>query len=141
MHETEKHYVHELNGLGRKMPIVFLVMLVSSFALMGVPGFAGFISKWNLIAAAAETSNPFAWAGVLVLLISAVLTAMYLFSVVIKAYFPGPGFSIEQIETVRDPRGGYMKVPMIILCITILVLGVCSTPFVSYLEQIGAGIM
>ena len=45
MHQTEKHYVHELDGLGRKMPWVFGIFTISSLALMGVPGFAGFISK------------------------------------------------------------------------------------------------
>jgi formate hydrogenlyase subunit 3/multisubunit Na+/H+ antiporter MnhD subunit len=66
---------------------------------------------------------------------------MYLFAVVIKAYFPGPGFSEELVSTVKDPEGGYMKVPMIILCITIVVLGVCSTPFVSYLERIASSVL
>ena len=66
---------------------------------------------------------------------------MYLFSIVIKAYFPGPGFSMDLIHEVKDPRGGYMKVPMIILCITIVVLGVCSTPFISYLERIASSFL
>ena len=45
MHQTDKRYVHELNGLGYKMPCVFGIFTVSSLALMGVPGLAGFISK------------------------------------------------------------------------------------------------
>ncbi len=52
MHQTEKHYVHELDGLGRRMPWVFGIFTVSALALMGVPGLAGFISKWNLARAA-----------------------------------------------------------------------------------------
>ncbi len=45
------------------------------------------VSKWNLITAAASGDQPLAWIGIVVLLISAVLTAMYLFSVVIKAFY------------------------------------------------------
>ena len=138
---TGKNYVNDLFGFGKKMPVVFACFTLSSAALVGIPLTAGFISKWNLIAAAANTSNPFAWTGVAVLLISAVLTAMYLFTIVIKAYFPGPGFSVESIDTVKDPSGSYMKVPMVILCITIIVLGICSTPFITYLEQIASSVM
>lgn len=138
---TGKNYVNDLFGFGKKMPVMFACFTLASAALVGVPLTAGFISKWNLIAAAAKASNLFAWAGVPVLLISAVLTAMYLFSIVIKAYFPGPGFSMELISTVKDPSGGYMKVPMILLCITIVVLGICSTPFISYLERIASSFL
>ena len=52
MHQTDKHYVHELDGLGYQMPGVFAIFTISAFGLMGVPGFAGFISKWNLAGAA-----------------------------------------------------------------------------------------
>lgn len=136
LYKTGKNYVNDLFGFGKRMPVVFACFTLASAALVGVPMTAGFISKWNLITAAAATSNPLAWVGVLVLLISAVLTAMYLFAVVIKAYFPGPGFDMEKIRDVEDPRGGYMKVPMIILCVVIVLLGIVSTPFVTYLEQI-----
>lgn len=34
MHQTDKRYVHELNGLGYKMPCVFGIFTVSSLALM-----------------------------------------------------------------------------------------------------------
>lgn len=57
MNQTGKHYVHELDGMGYKMPVVFGVFTISSFALMGVPGFAGFVSKWNLASAAVESGN------------------------------------------------------------------------------------
>ena len=138
---TGKNYVNDLFGFGKKMPVMFACFTLSSAALVGVPLTAGFISKWNLISAAAKTADPVVWAGVPVLLVSAVLTAMYLFAIVMKAYFPGPGFSEELVSTVKDPEGGYMKVPMVILCITIVVLGVCSTPFISYLERIASSIL
>ena len=54
MHQTERHYIHQLDGMGRKMPVVFGIFTISGMALMGVPGMAGFISKWNLAVAAVE---------------------------------------------------------------------------------------
>ena len=58
IHQTEKQYVHELDGMGYRMPCVFGIFTVSALALMGVPGLAGFISKWNLASAAADNGNP-----------------------------------------------------------------------------------
>lgn len=141
LYKTGKNYVDDLFGFGRKMPVVFGCFTLASAALVGVPMTAGFISKWNLITAAADAGQTLAYIGIAVLLISAVLTAMYLFSVVIKAYFPGPGFDMEQIRQVEDPAGGFMKVPMIVLCIVIVLLGMFSTPLVSYFEKIAAGLL
>lgn len=76
IYKTGRNYVHELDGFGRKMPVVFVVFTVSGFALMGVPGLCGFISKWNLAKAAVASHNPLAYAGVAALLISALLTAI-----------------------------------------------------------------
>ena len=140
LYKTGKNYVNDLFGYGKKMPVMFACFTLASAALVGVPLTAGFISKWNLITAAAQMTLPLAWAGVLVLLISAVLTAMYLFSVVIKAYFPGPGFDLSLISQVEDPNA-YMKVPMVILCVAIVLLGVNSTPVVEYMMKIAEGLL
>ena len=47
MHVTGKSYVYEMSGMGRRMKCIFLCMTVSGLGLMGVPGLAGFISKWR----------------------------------------------------------------------------------------------
>ena len=138
--QTGKNYVNDLFGFGKKMPITFGCFTLASAALIGVPPTAGFISKWNLITASASNDIPFAWVGIVVLLISAVLTSMYLLSIVIKVYFPGPGFDMKMIEHVEEPHGYAMKAPMVILCITIVFLGMFSTPLIQYLEKIAFGL-
>lgn len=52
MHQTGKAYIYEVNGLGRRMPVTFGCLTVASLSLIGIPLFAGFISKWNLAEAA-----------------------------------------------------------------------------------------
>ena len=94
MHQTGRQYVHELDGMGCKMPCVFGVFTVSALALMGVPGLAGFISKWNLASAAVESGNGLAYGGIVCLLVSALLTAIYMFTIVIRAFFTGRNFLI-----------------------------------------------
>jgi len=76
MHRTGKKYVYEMDGMGRHMKVTFACFAVSAFGLMGVPGFAGFISKWNLTAAAVESGSTLAYVGVGCLLLSALLTAI-----------------------------------------------------------------
>lgn len=140
MHQTDRHYVYELDGLGRKMPWIFSIFTVSSLALMGVPGFAGFISKWNLATAAVESGNSLAYVGIGALLISALLTAIYMLSVVIRAFFPGKDFDYSAIEDVKDPNW-IMLVPLVIFTIVVLVFGLYSTPFTELFSSVAKGIL
>lgn len=139
LHQTEKQYVYELDGLGRKMPWVFSIFTVSSLALMGVPGFAGFISKWNLATAAVESGNVLAYIGVGALLISALLTAIYMLSVVVRAFFPGKEFDYKQIADIKDPNL-IMLIPLAIFTIVILIFGLYSSPFTELFTKVAAGL-
>ncbi len=139
MYQTGKSYVHELDGFGRKMPWVFGIFTVSSLALMGVPGLCGFISKWNLANAAVSSDNSLAFAGVGALLISALLTAVYMLSIVIRAFFPANGFSYEKISDVKDPNW-YMLLPLSLFVLAILFFGIYSAPIVSFFTKISEGL-
>ena len=69
---------------------------------MGVPGLAGFISKWNLASAAVESGNPVAYFGIACLLISALLTAIYMLTIVVRAFFPGKDFDDSSIKEFKE---------------------------------------
>ncbi|MBO5055826.1 MAG: proton-conducting membrane transporter [Lachnospiraceae bacterium] len=138
MHQTDKHYVHELDGLGYKMPWVFTVFTISAFGLMGVPGLAGFVSKWNLASAAVESGNPVAYAGIVCLLISALLTAIYMLTIVVRAFFPGKDFDDSSIQDIKDPSWK-MLVPLVIFTVFIILFGLCSGPVVSFLKDVANG--
>lgn len=139
MHQTGKSYVFEMDGMGRRMPIVFGSFAIASFGLMGVPGFAGFISKWNLANAAVESGNVLAYVGVAMLLLSALLTAIYMLNVVVRAFFPKQDFNYKTIEHVKDPTW-QMCLPLIICSIATIVLGFCSQPLVQFFTDIAAGL-
>ncbi len=138
MHQTGKHYIHELDGLGRKMPWVFRIFTVSSLALMGVPGFAGFISKWNLAYAAVESGNKMAYFGIGCLLVSALLTAIYMLSIVVRAFFPPAGFDESTIKGFSDPNWK-MLLPLFIFSAAIIVFGLFSSPLVKFFEDVANG--
>lgn len=134
MHQTEKQYVYELDGLGKQMPAVFGIFTIAAMGLMGVPGLAGFISKWNLAQAAIDSGSFQALAGVGCLLISALLTAMYMLGIVIRAFFVQPAGG-----TYKDP-GWKMLLPLGIFAAAILLFGLHSQPLVDFFTKVAEGI-
>ncbi len=145
MHQTGKEYVYELDGMGRKMPVTFACLTVASLSLMGIPLFAGFISKWNLAQAAFDCGGKtvgavwLAYVGVAVILYSALMTGIYMLTVLVRAYFPklmisGAGTGGE--GSVTDPNW-MMLVPLVIFAAVILVIGLHSAPLMEYLTWIG----
>lgn len=136
--QSGRIYVHQLDGLGRKMPRVFGIFTLASLALMGVPGLCGFVSKWNLAVAALESENPIAYIGVGVLLLSALLTAIYMLTIVVRAFFPQREISYAALEGIHDPNW-YMLVPLVVFSIVIIFFGVYSIPLVDFLTTIGKG--
>lgn len=139
MQKTGKSYVYEMDGIGRKMPIVFGCFTVSSLGLMGMPGLAGFISKWNLASAAVESMNVQAYFGIGCLLVSALLTAVYMMNMVIHAFFPRKDFDYGTLEGVTDP-GWKMCLPLLVFSVSIVILGIFSGPLVDFLRE-AAGVL
>jgi len=142
MHQTGKTQVYELDGVGREMPVTFGCLTVASLSLMGIPLLGGFISKWNLVQAAfacggasAGAKGRLAYAGVAVILYSALMTGIYMLTVLVRAYFPK--ISGERIaEGYRDP-GWMMLVPLLIFAAVILGLGLHFAPLMELLGEIG----
>ena len=140
MHQADRHYVHELDGFGRKMPRVFAIFTISSAALMGAPGLCGFIGKWNLAQAAIDSGNLLAVFGIGCLLVSALLTAMYMLGIVVRAYFPGEGFDYGTIADVKDPNW-MMLLPLGIFAAAMFVFGLHSAPFTELFLKVAQGLL
>jgi multicomponent Na+:H+ antiporter subunit D len=137
IHKTEKTYVYEMDGLGRRMPWTYAFFTVASLGLVGIPPTGGFISKWNLAQGALATGLSVSWIGPTVLLISAILTAAYLFTVVIKDCFPG-----EDVKPEPNCEAGIrMLAPMAVFAALIVLLGVFSGPIISYLETLASTLL
>ena len=139
IHQTGKQYVHELDGMGYRMPCVFGIFTVSALALMGVPGLAGFISKWNLASAAVDSGNPVAYFGIACLLISALLTAIYMLTIVVRAFFPGKDFDDSSIKEFKDPNWK-MLLPLFVFVFFIIAFGLYSQPLTDFFRDVAAGL-
>lgn len=135
IYKTERNYIHELDGMGRKMPKVFMIFTVSGLALMGVPGLCGFVGKWYLAEAAVTSGNPLAYAGVAALLVSAILTAIYMMTVSVRAFFPGKDFDYSKLEGIKDPNW-LMILPLTIFVVLMVYFGLHPGPLVDFLESV-----
>lgn len=135
IYRTGRNYIHELDGLGRRMPRVFGAFTVSALALMGVPGLCGFVGKWNLCRAAVESENPLAYAGVAALMVSALLTALYMLTIVVRAFFPGRDFDYGSIADAEDPNW-LMLLPLAVFVAAMLCFGLCSGSVMRFLEAV-----
>lgn len=139
LHSTGREYLSQLNGLGKKMPITFGCFTVAALALTGIPPFSGFVSKWYLLTAAADSRNGFAYFGAGVLLFGALLTAMYMFTAVCRAFFPCAGTEDERLPREREVSWR-MTVPMVLLAAGILLTGIFAQPIVNAALAIAGGI-
>lgn len=99
--KTGKKKVAELRGIGKQMPLCMLMYTVASLALVGIPPLSGYISKWWLCLGSLESGIAVvSWLGPVVLLVSALLTAGYLFPIAIKGFFPGKKEPEENTENI-----------------------------------------
>ena len=141
MHQTGKHYIYEIAGLAKKMPVVFGCMSVAGIALIGIPPLTGFISKWNIATAAVDAyqkGNRLAPYLILILVLSAFLTAIYIFTILGKAYLVEP--TDDAGKTNCDP-GWQMKVPMVLFAILIVVFGLYSKPLMTFFTWVANGLL
>lgn len=131
MVSTEKEYLDEIGGLAKSMPGTFACFTLASAALMGVPPLPGFFSKWAIGSAADYCGAPLAIAGIAALMVSAFLTAIYLMSIISKAYFPPEG-TVGKPKPLDKPM---MVIPQAILCCLITAMGIFNQPLQTCLDM------
>jgi NADH-quinone oxidoreductase subunit L len=87
IHAVGSNELSRMGGLARRLPHTTIVFVIGTLSLAGIPLFAGFLSKEEVLGAV--------WAGGLVgpfalLMLVAFLTAFYMFRVVFLAFFATP---------------------------------------------------
>ncbi|HEX9181186.1 MAG TPA: monovalent cation/H+ antiporter subunit D family protein, partial [Burkholderiales bacterium] len=83
-HKTE---VSQLRGIGRRMPWTMAAFAVGALSMIGLPPFAGFLSKWYILQAAMDTGQMMA---VGVIVASTLLNAGYFLPIIYDAFFRAP---------------------------------------------------
>jgi NADH-quinone oxidoreductase subunit L len=92
IHAVHSQDIREMGGLRKKMPITFWTFLIATLAIAGVPGFSGFYSKDMILGAALEFGmrNPQHLIIFFGALLTAGMTAFYMFRMVIMTFFGEP---------------------------------------------------
>jgi len=114
--KTHCQNVSELNGIGRQMPITMSAFAIASLGLAGVPPINGFISKWYLVQGSLDTGQI---ALAVIFLISGLLNAGYLFSIVCRAFF-----TRSDKFTKFGEASPLMVVPLALTAVFSLLLGI-----------------
>ncbi|ATI03525.1 MULTISPECIES: monovalent cation/H+ antiporter subunit D family protein [Cycloclasticus] len=123
--------LEHFSGLGKQMPWTFGAIVIGGLSLIGVPGTAGFISKWYLVLAAIEKQN---WFIVGVILTGSLLAVVYVWKLVEVLYFkvadkPQQG----QISASEAPL--MMLIPMWVLVLANVYFGFNTELTVGTAEQ------
>lgn len=132
-------YVFELNGLGKKMPVIFTLFTLAGLSLIGIPLFGGFVSKYYLIRSAFLQGSAASYIGIAALILSAVMTAVYVLSVTVRAFIRTPVAGCEALyEGAKEPVTGFLWVTGLFTVIAVA-LGIFARPLVELIGTLTGG--
>ncbi|HQZ16105.1 MAG TPA: NADH-quinone oxidoreductase subunit L [Vicinamibacteria bacterium] len=126
IHAVHSNEMKDMGGLFKRMPQVAIVFIIGTLSLAGVPLFAGFASKEEVLGAtlAGGFMGPF-----LMLLTAAFLTAFYMFRVVFVVFF-GPAkpahahaHADQHAHATGGDPGFSMGAPLWVLALSALAIG------------------
>ncbi|MEJ2084744.1 MAG: NADH-quinone oxidoreductase subunit L, partial [Acidobacteriota bacterium] len=115
--------MRRMGGLRKAMPTTYWTFLIGTLAIAGVPGFAGFFSKDQILAASFD-GYPLLWT---VGLITAGLTACYMFRLLYLTFFGEFRGTEEQWEHLHESPP-VITVPLVVLAIGAVVSGWIGLP-------------
>lgn len=128
------HYIHsndmkDMGGLRKFLPITHITFLIACLAISGVPPFAGFFSKEEILLAAYQNNSAIYW----IALITSGLTAYYMFRLYFSIFW-----NKEHVpHGERHGEGGFaMMMPLVLLAIGAAAAG--FIPFGNYVTSDGS---
>ena len=133
LHNSEEEYIHRLEGMGKKMPFTFGFFTVFALALTGIPPFCGFFSKWYIALAGIEDGSAMSIIGTVILLVSALLTAIYMLSPCIKAFFPSRESSCDVCAKEANWK---MLVPIGLCAVLSILMGIFADVPLNLIEGV-----
>jgi NADH-quinone oxidoreductase subunit L len=128
IHFTHKSNIKELGGLRKSMPLTHLAFLIGCLAISGIPPFAGFFSKEDILLASFHSSKLIYGLA----LFTSALTAFYMFRLYYSVFW-----NKQNILDLSSHGEGTvsMKAPLTILGICTIVAG--FVPFSSWVTSDG----
>src|SRR5574338_1105941 len=123
-------HIEKIKGLGRRMPITSLGLVISLLALAGVPPLNGFWSKLMLFGAAIDSGASVSWGPYLAVagVLNSALSLAYYGWIIRKMYFEG-----ETEKRIKEPKSiiGVMVFSVIFL----IAIGVYPDPIIEFTKN------
>ncbi|MBI4674957.1 MAG: NADH-quinone oxidoreductase subunit L [Chloroflexi bacterium] len=145
LHAVGTNDMFKMGGLWRKMPITFITFLIGALSLMGIPPFAGFWSKDEILLEALREG--FFHEGVPLTLVqfvyiclaaAAFLTALYTGRQIFLTFFGKPRDEHAYAHAHESPA--WMWAPLAVLAVFTTFLGLWNTPFLpEFFRFVGEG--
>lgn len=131
--------VSQMRGIGKKMPVTMWGWILVSLGLIGIPPTSGFISKWHLGLGSLDTDlGVLSYLGPVCLIISALLTAIYLLQPVISGFFVGKdGYK----DIAGQEPSAVMWGPVLVLAAASVLYGVFPNTLMNLLQTIAGGVL
>jgi NADH-quinone oxidoreductase subunit L len=116
--------LRKMGGLRKKIPWTYGTMLVATLAIAGTPGFSGFFSKDDILGSiGTSTGGQILW---LVGVVTAGLTAFYMFRMLFLAFHGAPRFDEHAVHVHESPKK--MLVPLVVLAVLSVIGGWWAAP-------------
>jgi len=125
---SHKTNISQMSGIARKMPWTIAAFTIASLSIIGVPLFAGFITKWYLVIGTIETKS---WILLGVILTSSLLNVAYFAPVVYQAVFGAP--PADGHEGVSEAPYKVL-IPLLITAAGTVVLGIFPDYFLNLIK-------
>lgn len=129
--------MRKMGGLAKKMPVTFVTFLAGSLALCGVPPFAGFFSKDEILWSAFASAHGGSTALWLVGAVAAGMTSFYMFRAIIMTFFGKDNVPEKLKHGIHEPPFT-MAIVLIILGLSSVVAGFIGLPQVLA-DKVGMG--
>jgi NADH-quinone oxidoreductase subunit L len=132
-HATHSHEdaqdMRNMGGLRRQLPITFVLMLIATLAISGIPPFAGFFSKDEILAAAFARGGdtPIYYVFYAMGVLAALLTAFYMARLMAMT-FMGENRTGERERAHLHEAPWIMTGPLVVLGVLSLVGGALNLP-------------
>ena len=130
-HSTGVRKISALSGLGKKMPLTSLALVMGALAISGVPPFNMFWSKFLVIAGAFQLHSGWGWALGLLALVESVAGFAWFLHVIHKVVFGAP--SPAAVEAHDPPLS--MAIPLLALMAFSLLSTVFALPMIDRLAR------
>lgn len=124
IHALGKQDIFEMGGVFKKMKITGTCMVIGGLAIAGIPPFAGFWSKDEILLAAKDNGFTLLY---IIAAVTAFLTAFYMFRLIFLAFF---GEKRSDYHAHESPLT--MTIPLMILAVFSIFAGFIGAPFVEH---------